>query len=75
MGLCVLPPEVYNELLHLAAVKEQVFVSTPSSHMLYLLPVGCLIVFADEANHCCVVLKVDDGARSTYRFAVRGERE
>lgn len=41
--------------------------------MLYFLPVGCLIVVADEANHRCIIHKLDDGVRSMYRSAVVGE--
>uniref|UniRef100_A0A3Q3F8Y3 Endosomal/lysosomal proton channel TMEM175 n=1 Tax=Labrus bergylta TaxID=56723 RepID=A0A3Q3F8Y3_9LABR len=41
--------------------------------MLYLLPVGRVIVVADEANHRCIVCKLDDGVGSMYRSAVVGE--
>ncbi|KAF0029676.1 hypothetical protein F2P81_018781 [Scophthalmus maximus] len=63
-------PEVHDELLRLAGVEEQVIVSTPSGQMLYLLPVGCLVVVADEANHRRIVRKLDDGVGSMYRSAV-----
>ncbi|KAF0039232.1 hypothetical protein F2P81_007467 [Scophthalmus maximus] len=66
-------PEVHDELLRLAGVEEQVIVSTPSGQMLYLLPVGCLVVVADEANHRRIVRKLDDGVGSMYRSAVVGE--
>jgi len=41
-------PEVHNELLGFAGVKEQVIVHAPCGQVLYLFPVGCLIVVADE---------------------------
>ena len=41
--------------------------------MLYLFPVGCLIVVADEANHCGVICELDDGVGSMYSSAVVGE--
>ena len=41
-------PEVHNDLLGIAGVKEQVIVRAPCGQVLYLFPVGCLIVVADE---------------------------
>ena len=38
-----------------------------------LLPVGQLIVFADETNHCCVVCELDNGFITMCRCAVKGE--
>lgn len=69
-----LPSEVNDELLCLSGVGEQVIVSAPGGQLLYLLPVGCLIVVADDANHHCVVRKRDDGVGSMYRSAVMGEQ-
>ncbi len=40
--------------------------------MLYLLPVGSLIVVSDEANHRGVIFKLDDGVGSMHRPAVIG---
>ncbi len=40
--------------------------------MLYLLPVGSLIVVSDEANYCGVICKLDDGVGSMHRPAVMG---
>ena len=41
--------------------------------MLDLFSIGRLIVVADEANHCCVVCKLDNGIKTMYRCAVVGE--
>lgn len=43
--------------------------SATCGQMLYLLPVGRLVV-ADEAYHCCVICKLDYGGGSLYRPAV-----
>lgn len=50
-----------------------VTVRAPGGQVLYLLPVGCLIIVADEADHRVVVHKWDDGVGSMYRSAVLGE--
>ena len=39
-------PEVHNELLGFAGAKEQVIICIPCGQVLYLFPVGCLIVVA-----------------------------
>ncbi|KAK3554363.1 hypothetical protein QTP70_022596, partial [Hemibagrus guttatus] len=54
-------------------LEEQVIVSTPCDQVLHLCPVGCLIVVTDEANHCGVDCKLDDGVGSIHRPAVVGE--
>src|SRR4029434_6662528 len=56
-------PEVHNELFGLLGVESQVVV-------LDLFSVGRLIVVTDEANHRCVVCKLDNGIRTMYRCAV-----
>ncbi len=70
MRASFLLPEVHNKLLCLAGVKEQVIVSAPCGQVLYLLPVGSLIVVFDEANHRGVICKLDDGVGSMYRPAL-----
>ncbi len=62
----------HNTFLCLAGVKEQVIVSAPCGQVLYLLPVGSLIVVSDEANHRGVICTLDDGVGSTHRPAVMG---
>ncbi len=70
MRASFLLPEVHNKLLCLAGVKEQVIVSASCGQVLYLLPVGSLIVVFDEANHRGVIRKLDDGVGSMYRPAL-----
>lgn len=48
-------------------------VRAPGGKLLCLLPVGCLITVADEANHRCIVHKRDDGVGSMCKSAVVGE--
>jgi hypothetical protein len=38
------------------------------------LPIGCLIVVSDEAYHCCVVNKLNDGFDDVLGHAVVGEQ-
>ena len=42
----------------------------PLSQVLKFLLVGRLIIVADEANHRCVVCKLDNGVGVMYRCAV-----
>ena len=74
-GVCATfgPPEVHNELFGLLGVEGQVVVGAQLRQMLDLFPVGRLIIVADEANHRCVVCKLDNGIRTMYRCAVVGE--
>ena len=72
MRASFLLPEVHNELLCFTGVKEQVIVSAPCGQVLYLFPVGSLIVVTDEANHRGVVCKLNDGVASMHRLAVMG---
>ena len=39
-----------------------------------LLPLGCLIVVGDQAYHCCVICKLNDGAGLVRGHAVKGEQ-
>lgn len=43
--------------------------------MLYFLPVGCLMIVADEANHHHIIHQLDDGIGSMNRSAVVDEKE
>lgn len=69
MGDSILP-EVHNEFFCFCCVKQQVVVLAPRSQAIHLLPVGRLIVVLDEANHCGVVRKLDDGVGAILRSAV-----
>ena len=74
IGVCAPgPPEVHNERFGLLCVESQVVVGTPLCQVLDLFSVGQLIATADEANHRCVVCKLDNGIRTMYRCAVVGE--
>src|SRR4029434_2563836 len=66
-------PEVHNELFGLLGVESQVVVGASLRQVLDLFSIGRLIVVADEANHCCVVCKLDNGIRTMYSRAVVGE--
>src|SRR4029434_6555309 len=55
------------------SVESQVVVGTPLCQVLNLLPVGRLIVVADETNHRCVICKLYNGIRTMYSCAVVGE--
>jgi hypothetical protein len=54
-------PVVHNHLLCLDHVEGEVVVLAPHSQVSDLLPIGCLIVVGDQAYHCCVIGKLDDG--------------
>ena len=66
-------PDVHKELLGLLSVEGQVVAGAPLSQVLNLFPVGRLIVVADEANHRCVVCKLETGVKAMYRCAVVGK--
>ena len=66
-------PEVNNEIFGLLGVESQVVVGAPLRQVLDLFYVGRLIVVADEANHCYVVCKLDNGIRTINRCAVVAE--
>src|SRR4029434_1184605 len=61
-------------LFGLLGVESQVLVGAPHRQVLDLFPVGRLIVVTDEANHRCVVCKLDNGIRTMYSCAVVGEK-
>lgn len=60
-------------LFFFAGVKERVIIGASQDLMLYLLPVGCLIIITDEASNRHVVRKLDNGVGSMHRSAVVGE--
>ena len=64
---------VYNQLLGMTDVEGQVVVLVPHCYVSDLLPVGCLITIGDQAYHCCVVSKLDDGVGHMRGHAVVGE--
>ena len=64
---------VHNELFGLLGVESQVVVGAPLRQVRDLFSIGRLIDVADEANHRCVVYKLDNGIRTMYRCAVLSE--
>ena len=66
-------PVVHDQLLCLAHIEEEVVVLAPHCQ-LSDLPIGCLIVLGDQAYHCCVVSKLNDGVGVVFGPAVVGEQ-
>ena len=46
-------PEVHNHLLCFVDVECEVIFLTPHSEGPHLLPVGCLVIVGNQADHCC----------------------
>ena len=66
-GLFGLPfPVVHEQLLCLDHIEGEVVVLAPHCQVSDLLPIGCLIVDCDQAYHCCVVCKLNDGVGVGY---------
>ena len=65
-------PVVHNHLLCLHHVEREVVVITPQVYD--LLPIGCLIVVSDQAYHCCVISKLNDGVGVVPGHVVVGEQ-
>ena len=59
---------IYNDGL-------QVVVLAPHGQVSDLLPIGCLIVVSDQAHHCCVVGKLNDGVGVVLGRVVTCEHE
>ena len=59
-------PAVHDQLLCLAHI-------VPAPHcQVSDLSIGCLIVVSDQAYHCCVVSKLNDGVGGVFGHAVVG---
>ena len=67
-------PVVHDQLLCLAHIEGEVVVLAPHSQLFDLLRIGCLIVVGDQAYHCCVVSKLNDGVKVLFGHAVVGEQ-
>ena len=52
---------VHYQLLCLAHTEGEVVVLAPQCQFSDLLPIGRLIIVGDQAYHCCVVSKLNDG--------------
>ncbi|KAK6327856.1 hypothetical protein J4Q44_G00035020, partial [Coregonus suidteri] len=61
-------------LLCLGHVEGEVVILAPHGQVSDLLPIGCLIVVGDQAYHCCVVGKLNDGVGVVPGHAVMGEQ-
>ena len=54
-------PVVHDQFLYPAHIEGEVVVLAPHCQFSDLLLIGCLIVVGDQAYHCCVVSKPNDG--------------
>ena len=66
-------PVVHNHLLCLDHVEGEVVLS-PHGQVSDLLPIGCLIVVGDQAYHCCIISKLNDGVLLVPGCAVMSEK-
>ena len=67
-------PLVHNHLLCLDHDEGEVVILAPHCHVSDLLPIGCLIVVGDQAYHCCVICKLNDGVGVVPGQAVMTEQ-
>ena len=67
-------PVVHNHLLCLDHVEGEVVVLDPHGHVSDLLAIGCLIVVGNQAYHCCVIRKLNDGVEVVFGHTVVGEQ-
>ena len=65
---------VHNHLLCLNHIEGEVVVLAPHSQVSDLLPMGCLVSVSNQANHCCVICKHNDGVGVMPGPAVVGEQ-
>ena len=63
MGACLasLFISVHDQLLCLTQIEGEVVVLAPHCQVTDVLPIGCLIIVGDQAYHCCVISKLNDG--------------
>ena len=66
-------PVVHNHLLCLDHIEGEVVVLAPLGQVSDL-PVGCLIIVGDQAYHCCVIGKLNDGVGVVPGRAVMSEQ-
>jgi hypothetical protein len=67
-------PVVHDQLLSLTHIEGAVVVLAPHCQFSDLLPIGCLIIVGDQAYHCCVVSKLNDGVGVVFGHTVVGEQ-
>jgi hypothetical protein len=58
----------------LAHIEGEVVVLALHCQVSDLLPIGCLIAVGDQAYHCCVVRKLNDGVGVMFGHTVVGEQ-
>ena len=64
-------PVVHNHL-HLSHVEGQVVFLASHCQFSDLLPIGCLFDVGDQAYHCCVISKLNDGVGVVFGNTVLG---
>ena len=76
MGSCsvFLFSVVHNHRLCLDHAEGEVVVLAPHGQVSDLLPLGCLVVVGDQAHHCCVISKLNDGVGVVPGHAVGREQ-
>uniref|UniRef100_A0A4W5RW29 Coiled-coil serine-rich protein 1 n=1 Tax=Hucho hucho TaxID=62062 RepID=A0A4W5RW29_9TELE len=67
-------PVVHNHLLCLDHVEGEVVVLAPQGQVSDLFPIVCLVVVGDQAYHCCVIGKLNDGVGVVPGRAVMSEQ-
>ena len=65
---------VDNHLLCPDHIEGEVVVLAPHGQVSDLLPIGCLVVVGDQAYHCWVICKLNDGVGLVLGHAVKGEQ-
>ena len=67
-------PVVHNHLRCLNQVEDEVVVLAPHGKVSDLLPIDCLFVVGEQAYHCWVIGKLNDGVGVMLGCAVMGEQ-
>ena len=67
-------PVVHDQLFCLTHIEGEVVVLAPHGQVFGLLPIGRLIVVGDQAYHCCVASKLNNGVGVVFGHAVMGEQ-
>ena len=73
MGVCSVL-FFHNHLLCLDHVEGEVVVLAPHGQVSDLLPIDCFVVVGDQAYHCCVIGKLNDGVGVLPGSAVMREQ-
>ena len=65
---------VHNNILCLDHIEGEVVVLAPHGQVSVLVLIGCLVVVGDQAYHCCVICKLNDGVGVVPGRAVMSEQ-